>query len=81
MLSRGIFPNQFLHPYVNQIYEIPVKLVALVCLMSFAPKYLVVLSKLKLIAENRVSTSFVVGVVNTESFMGFIKFPFYKQTN
>ena len=56
--------------------EVPLKLIALVCLMSLVPKYLVVQLKEELKAENRLSTFVVVEVVNTETFMSFIKLPF-----
>ena len=79
-VSSGICPNQLFCPYLNHIYEVPLKLIALVCLMSLAPKYFVVQSKEELKTENRLSTFVVVGVVNTEIFMSFIKLPFQKQT-
>ena len=66
--------------YLNHIYEGPLKLIALVCLMRLTPKYFVVWSKEEIKTENCLSTSVVVGVVNTEIFMSFIKLSFYKQT-
>ena len=65
-----------LYPYQ---YEIPLKLIALVCLMSLEP-VLRSLVKRKVKTENCISTFPVAGVVNTEIFMSFIKHPFYKQT-
>ena len=76
----GICPNQLFRPYLNHIYETPLKLIALVCRMSFVPKYFKVQSKEKLKTENRLSTFVVIGVANTEIFMSFIKLLFYKQT-
>ena len=49
--------------------------------MSLAPKYFVVQLKEELKTENRLSAFVVVGVVNTEIFMSFIRLPFYKQTD
>ena len=43
-----ICSNQLFHPYLNQIYEAPFKLIALVCLMSLATEYFIVWSKEKL---------------------------------
>ena len=62
------------------IYEVPLKLIALVYLMSLALKYFIVQLKEELNIENHLSTFIVVGVVNTEIFMSFFKLPFYKQT-
>ena len=80
MVSSGICPNQLFRPYLNHIYEVPLKLIALVCLMSLALKYFIVQLKEELNIENHLSTFIVVGVVNTEIFMSFFKLPFYKQT-
>ena len=63
MVSSGICPNQLFRPYLNHIYEVPLKLIALVCLMSFAPKCFIVLSKEDLKTENRLSTFVVAGVI------------------
>ena len=52
------------------------KLIALVSLMSLAPKYFVVQLKEEFKTENCLFTFVVVGVVNTEFFMSFIKFAF-----
>ena len=41
-VSSGTCPNQLSRPYLNSMYEVPLKLIALVCLMSLAPKYFVV---------------------------------------
>ena len=48
--------------------------------MSLTPKYFVVYSKEELKIENCIFRFVVVGIVNTEIFMSFIKLPFYKQT-
>ena len=64
----------------NHIYEVLLKLIALICLMSLTPKYFVVYSKEELKIENCIFRFAVVGIVNTEIFMSFIKLPFYKQT-
>ena len=67
-------------PHLNYIYEVPLKLNALVSLMSLVPEYFVVQLKEELKTENHLSTFVVVGVVNTEIFMSFVKLPFCKQT-
>ena len=41
-VSSGIYANQLFHPYLNHIYDVSLKLITLVCLMSFRPKYFVV---------------------------------------
>ena len=49
------------------------KLIALVCPMSLASNYVVVYLKEELKTENGLSTFVVVGVVNTEIFINFMK--------
>ena len=83
-ILRSFFRNlskSVISPYINHKYEVPLKLIALFCLMNLAPKYFVVQSKEELKTENRLSTFVAVGVVNTEIFMSFIKRSFYKQTD
>ena len=76
-----ICSNQLFHPYLNQIYEAPFKLIALVCLMSLATEYFIVWSKEK----SKLKMYFHIccyRVVNNnlKSFWVSLKLPFYKQT-
>ena len=52
--------------YLNHIYEVPLKLFAIVC--PIKPKYFLVMSKEELKIGNRLSIFIVVRVVNTEIF-------------
>ena len=73
-ILRSVFRNlskSVISPYINHKYEVPLKLIALFCLMNLAPKYFVVQSKEELKTENRLSTFVVVVGVNTEIFYEF----------
>ena len=74
----GFFRNwakSFISP-LSKSHAGPLKLIALICLMSLMPKYFVVQSKEELKTENHLSTFDVVGVVNTRIFRRFIKLDF-----
>ena len=77
-LFSGIYPNQLFRPYLNHMYEVPLKLIALS--NEFGSNVFCRLAEKKVRTENCLSTFAVVGVVNTEIFMSFIKLPFYKHT-
>ena len=63
---RGFFRNlsKSVISSLSKSYEVPLILIALVYMTSLAPKYCVVQSKEELKIENRLSTFFVLGIVN-----------------
>ena len=78
--------NQLFRPYISHIFEVPLTLVSLKlfywsCISlsnGFGSDVFRSLTKRKVKTENLLSTFDVIGVVNTEIFMSFIKLPFYK---
>ena len=74
---RNLF-SQLFFPCLDHIFEVPLKLIRLS--KEFGTNVFGSLVERKVKTENRLSTFAVVGVVNTENFLSFIKLPFYKQT-